>query len=289
MRNIFISGFTVLFILFSGNVEIVKAQDSIKKTTVIKKTVVNPAVTNPAAISPATGKPAVPINPKTGKPYSKWGYGAYSKNKYDATKGAAPATVTTTPSAPPATKPQVTATVVTQPPVAPSDSAAVPTDKSLNGQYHYVLSKIYHYQEPLIAALWKNFTDTLNANRRKLLDAQAKATAQAKAITDLQAESASKDAVTAKADEISIFGISLAKNTYSAIMWGLVIILGATAAVVIVRTGSLKHEATYRTGLYNELEEEFKAYKTKANEKEKKLARELQTERNKLDELMGRG
>jgi hypothetical protein len=41
--------------------------------------------------------------------------------------------------------------------------------------------------------------------------------------------------------------------------------------------------------LYNELDEEYKAYKVKSNEKEKKLARELQTERNKLDELLGRG
>ena len=42
------------------------------------------------------------------------------------------------------------------------------------------------------------------------------------------------------------------------------------------------------TKLYSELEDEFKAYKTKAIDKEKKLARELQTERNKLDELLGR-
>jgi hypothetical protein len=282
MRNIFISGFAVIIILFLGSTALVKAQDSVKKTTIVKKAVVKPAA--PAAIDPATGKPAIPINPKTGKPYSKYGYGYYSKNKYDSGKTSPAGAIQ---AAPVPGKPQVTTTVVSQPPVA--DSVAAPTDKSLGGQYRYVLSKIYRYQEPLIAALWKNFTDTLNANRRKLLDAQAKASVQAKTITDLQAESASKDQLTSQADEISIFGISLSKNVYSMIMWGLVIILGVTAAIVIFHTGSLKHEATYRTGLYNELEEEFKAYKTKANDKEKKLARELQTERNKVDELMGRG
>ena len=72
-------------------------------------------------------------------------------------------------------------------------------------------------------------------------------------------------------------------------MWGLVILFGATAAVVIARSGLHSREARYRINLYNELEEEFKTYKAKANEKEKKLARELQTERNKLDELRGNG
>jgi hypothetical protein len=69
----------------------------------------------------------------------------------------------------------------------------------------------------------------------------------------------------------------------------LVGLFGLTALVVIARSGSFRREARYRTQLYNELEEEFKTYKTKANDKEKKLARELQTERNKLDDLLGRG
>jgi hypothetical protein len=72
-------------------------------------------------------------------------------------------------------------------------------------------------------------------------------------------------------------------------MWGLVIVFGLTAAIVIARSGAHSREAKYRIKLYNELDEEYKAYKVKSNEKEKKLARELQTERNKLDELLGRG
>jgi len=66
-----------------------------------------------------------------------------------------------------------------------------------------------------------------------------------------------------------------------------VIIFGVIAVVVIGRSGANTREAKYRTQLYNELEEEYKNYKVKANEKEKKLARELQTERNRLDDLLG--
>jgi hypothetical protein len=72
-------------------------------------------------------------------------------------------------------------------------------------------------------------------------------------------------------------------------MWGLVIGCGAVLAIVIITSAKYRHDAHYRIKLYDELSEEFHAYKAKANEKEKKLARELQTERNKLDELLGRG
>lgn len=49
-----------------------------------------------------------------------------------------------------------------------------------------------------------------------------------------------------------------------------------------------KKEAYYRIHLFEELTEEFKNFKTKANEKEKRLARELQTERNALEEMLSR-
>jgi hypothetical protein len=270
MKITFISIFIVTIIFLCGSIASVNAQDTIKKTTVAKK---------PLPIDPATGKPAIPINPKTGRPYSKYGYGSYAKTYKEATaadslkKAAAlksPAQKATTP---PVDSPVVTA----------------PVDKSLNGQYQYLLTKVYNYQQPLVAALWKNVIDTLNSSRRKLVDEQTKAAAQDKVISDLKADATTKDESVSKADEISLMGISLSKNIYSLIMWALVIIFAAIAGIVIVRSGSLKQEATHRTSLYTNLEEEFKAYKSKANEKEKKLARELQTERNKLDELMGRG
>jgi len=174
---------------------------------------------------------------------------------------------------------------------AKKDTAAVapaPGNNSLNSQYQYLLSKVYHYQQPLISALWKNASDTLNANRARLNTALKKLSVQSKTIDSLNTEVNSKEEVINKVDGIEIFGLLLSKTTYNFIVWGLVALFGIIAIIVIARSGSLKREATYRTQLYTELEEEFKTYKSKANEKEKKLARELQTERNKLDELLGR-
>ncbi len=165
-------------------------------------------------------------------------------------------------------------------------------DKSLNGQYQYLLSKTYRYQQPLIAALWKNAMDTLKLERNKLTEIQGKLVAENKKTAGIQNDLNRKiqeSEPPPNADMISMFGIELPKSTYNLIMFGLVAGLAAAFVVVIIATAKYKHEARYRINLYEEIEEEYKSFKAKANEKEKKLARELQTERNKLDELLGRG
>ncbi len=165
-------------------------------------------------------------------------------------------------------------------------------DKSISGQYKYLLTKTYHVQEPFITSFYKNLKDTINVERRKREEAETKLAAQTKTANDLQSNVTEKEKSleqsNARVNSVNFLGIYIDKSVYNLIMWGLVIALGATAAVVILRSGSHSREARYRINLYNELEEEFKTYKAKANEKEKKLARELQTERNKVDELMGR-
>ncbi len=271
---------SLLLLILTTGATLSNAQDSLKKVTAAKPTATKAAV---------TAKPGgIPINPKTGRPYSRYGYGAYAgtykaKTKADSLKKVA------------VTQPvKAASTVVAQvPQVAKPDTALiappVKVDKSLNGQYQYLLTKVYNYQKPFTEAFWKNANDSLKATRTQLKASNDKIAEQAKTITGLQADVAGKEDLLAKTDTISFIGIPLAKSTYNIMMWGLVIVVGLVAGIVIARSGGAHKEANYRTNLYNELEEEFKTFKAKANEKEKKLARELQTERNKLDELMGRG
>jgi hypothetical protein len=237
------------------------AQDSTAKP--------KPAVSKPVATKPATVKPPVKYNPYAAKPVPK----------------ATTLPATQTPTTPGATVAKPVQQYVPENP-------ALLNDKSLNGQYQYLLTKVYNYQRPLISALWKNFSDTLNATRRKLNEAGAKLSTQTKTADSLAADIKAKEenlsASNAKVDSVSLLGIPLTKSTYNWIMWGLVAGFGAIAVIVIARSGAHSREASYRTKLYNELEEDYKTYKAKANEKEKKLARELQTERNKLDELLGK-
>lgn len=199
----------------------------------------------------------------------------------------------------PVYKPKPVSTYGAQPmatnPYAAQQPGAAPvnTDKSLNGQYQYLSSKVYNYQKPPLTAFYKNVTDTLRAERKKVKDLQSKISEQSKTVQNLQTDVNTKEQSlsesNSKVDAISLLGMSVSKSAYNSIMWGLVIVFGAVAAIVIFQSGSARREAKYRIKLYEELDEEYKAYKVKSNEKEKKLARELQTERNKLDELMGRG
>src|ERR1700753_2378147 len=144
-------------------------------------------------------------------------------------------------------------------------------NQSLNSQYQYMIARVYHYQQPLISALWKNASDTLNASRAKLKIALGKITEQSKAVDSLKTEVSDQAGQLSRRDGIVMFGLTLQKTTYNLIMWGLVVLFAVVAIVVISRSAGHRREARHRIQLYNELEEDYKTFKTKASDKEKKL------------------
>ncbi len=240
--------------LITVSSQFASAQDSIKREAPVKAPVVykpKPVTTQPAG----TTYPAKPVTPQTTAPG------------------------TAVPPASTAAKPWVPATPVE------------PNDRSINGQYQFLLNKTYGYQRPLLAAFYKSVTDTLNLQRKKVNPLTNTVAALKDTVKNLHTQLSSKEQVlnesSTKVDSISLLGIDMTKSAYNTLMWGLVIVCAAIAAFVVVRSGSYSREAKYRIRLYEDLDEEYKTYKAKANEKEKKLARELQTARNKLEELTG--
>lgn len=179
----------------------------------------------------------------------------------------------------------------------PVDSAKA--DPSLRGQYELMLAKsktvsTYKLINPYrLSSFYKSVTDSIRKERNTYKTANAKVAEQAKTITDLNNQIKGNEnslaSSNSKVNEINFLGISFAKGTYNTIVWTLIIVLALGFTFVTIRSAKNTHEAKYRTGLYEEISQEYQAYKVKANEKEKKLARELQDERNKLDEYRGRG
>ncbi|MFA6276251.1 MAG: hypothetical protein WC622_05850 [Pedobacter sp.] len=173
------------------------------------------------------------------------------------------------------------------------------TDFSLNGQYQFMLSRSKSlYGSKLINptrlnSVWKSVSDTLRKEREELKNAKAKVIEQEKTITSLRAEISGKENTlndtTAKADEISFLGISLTKGSYSIIVWSIIILLAIALFIVIARSTKNILEAKHRTQLYDEISAEYQAYKAKSNEQQRKLARELQDERNIIEEMKSRG
>lgn len=179
----------------------------------------------------------------------------------------------------------------------PADSGKV--DPSLRGQYEYMLSKSktlngYKLVNPArLDAFWKSVRDTLTTERKQLITSKVKVADQEKNIATLKSQITGTESTlatsNAKLNEISFLGISFSKSNYNIIVWSLILVLAAALAIVIIRSARHIHEAKYRSSLYDEIAQEYQNYKTKANDKEKKLARELQDERNKLDEFKNRG
>src|ERR1700748_1640307 len=112
--------------------------------------------------------------------------------------------------------------------IADTADQNINTDKSLSGQYKYLLTKVYNYQQPLLAAFHKSIMDTLVQTRHALRDTTAKLSTANKTIDSLnngiKSSNQSLTESNAKVNAIDFVGMSMPKSTYNLIMWGLVII-----------------------------------------------------------------
>lgn len=172
-------------------------------------------------------------------------------------------------------------------------------DPSLQGQYSLMLAKSktlngYKLINPVrLSAFYKSVTDSISTQRNRFKATNSKIAEQDKTIATLNEQiKGNETAISAsnsRLDQITFIGIPFSKSTYNAIVWTVIIVLAALLAFVSIRSAKSIQEAKYRSNLYEEVSQEYQAYKVKANEKEKKLARELQDERNKLDDYKSRG
>lgn len=172
------------------------------------------------------------------------------------------------------------------------------TDFSLNGQYQFMLSRSktingYKLINPgRLAGVWQSALDTLKKERTEFKKVNAKLAEQEKTITNLQGEISGQENTlntsNAKMNEISFIGIAFEKTTYHIIVWSIIVLLSLALLIVIIRSAKNIIEAKHRTQLYDEITAEYQAFKSKSNEQQRKLARELQDERNIVEELKGR-
>ena len=169
---------------------------------------------------------------------------------------------------------------------------------TLARQYQDVVMRSGSYQgfkeirQDKLELFWKNISDTLARERALKNEANARIQGSARSVeqSKIELDSVKKQLEESKAsvNQVNLLGMPLEKSTYSMVIWSIAALLAAALAFAIYRSNSSLKEASYRTGLYNDLSEEFQKHKVNANEKEKKLARELQTERNRVAELTGR-
>lgn len=167
--------------------------------------------------------------------------------------------------------------------------------QNIDSQFKNMIEKSNNYQEYKVVRksdlqqLWKNTSDTLRKYNQDLKTAQANISEKNSAINQLKGNLVEKDNSLNEAlnsvNEISFLGfIPLAKSSYNLIMWGLIGALLVVIAFLYFGFAKAKKDAREKIQLYQELSEEHKTFRAKSQENERKLARELQDERNKLAE-----
>lgn len=98
---------------------------------------------------------------------------------------------------------------------------------------------------------------------------------------ELQSTQQDLEEVTADKDAITFLGMPFSKGSYMALMWGIVAALVLALLFFIYRFRQSHSQTREARSKLNETEKEFDVYREKALEKEQRLGRLLQDERNK--------
>lgn len=168
-------------------------------------------------------------------------------------------------------------------------------NQSLRDRYLVMKTKSQNYQEykvikeNILDGMWKIVQDSVTAKQAAIRKAQLE-------ISQLQAE-LTKNSETLKAKEnsmqdivhasthITVLGIDFDKGFFAAMFGIVLLIAGLLIAGVIYRMKVLRKNLSEKEELANSISIEYEDYKRKAMDKQTKLSRELQNERNKLQEL----
>lgn len=168
-------------------------------------------------------------------------------------------------------------------------------DNSLRAQFNELKTKSNSYQEYKVVRVvsldnfWKNVEDTLAAVHKEILDANNAIAAQNKRLDSLnQTLEAREEALEQSEYDIAhlqVLGMDVQKDSYVSFTWGVFFVLLLILAIAFAKYKSSNKVAVEKKADYEELSQELNEYKQKAREKEIKLMRELQTERNTIEEL----
>lgn len=168
-------------------------------------------------------------------------------------------------------------------------------DNSINNQFDEVIESSNNYQDYKVVKrykliqLQKNTVQKIDALKEEIVASNQTIEEQQTTIQNLKSElnntQNTLDKVTEEKDQISFFGIATDKGTYQTIMWVIVFALILILLFFIYKyrqSNVLTKEAKKNLA---ENEAEFDDYRKRALEKQQKLGRQLQDEKNKQNKI----
>lgn len=179
----------------------------------------------------------------------------------------------------------------------PAIKAIEDKDLNLKERYEVMKSGSQTYEdykvikEFILDGFWKITIDSISKQHAMIKDANSEIAVLKNEIlkiqNDLKAHQASVDEITFESNHISVLGIPFGKGTFIFLSAAVIAGLALALFVMLGRMKILNSGMKEKTLIAHTLTQEFEEYKRKALEKQTKLSRELQNERNKIGEQRG--
>ena len=168
-------------------------------------------------------------------------------------------------------------------------------DNSLKGQFQEMLDKSEDYTEYKVIRKTRLNTysravqDSIAAYQKEIGSLKVNVAEQKSQISSLNERISDLESQLAESEDLreslSFLGMNLNKATYHVIVWVIIaglVVFGVFAYSSFIRSNAItaKSKKEYKT-----LELEYEEHKKRSHEKQIKMGRELQTERNRVEEL----
>jgi hypothetical protein len=177
----------------------------------------------------------------------------------------------------------------------PASASLENKDYTLGERYHVMKSNSQTYQdykvikEFVLDGVWKITLDTVKAQKLLMLQSREKisqleASLQTVELT-LKREREASAEVVHDSTHISILGIDFKKGTFLSFSTFVLAAFIIAISFIVGRMKMMRTTAKEKIMIADLITNEYDEFKRKALEKQTKLSRELQSERNKLEEL----
>lgn len=173
--------------------------------------------------------------------------------------------------------------------------ALKPDSQTLRERYNLMKNRSEVYQDynvirrNILDGMWNIVEDSLAARQAAINQANAEISRLNQALEEkaaaLQAKEDSMKDIEHASTHITVLGMDFTKSFFSGLVAVLLLLAGFAVGVIVYYMKIMRRELAEKEDLVNTTSQEFEEYRRKAMEKQTKLSRELQDERNKLQEL----
>ena len=171
----------------------------------------------------------------------------------------------------------------TETPIADKFSEVIESSNTFKGykvvdqnELNSLQEETFDYIQNLRAEIERS-EEAMNSQQQNIVNLEEELAAVNSQLEQLQADK----------DSIAFLGMPFDKSSYKSIMWGIVGVLVLALAFFMYRFKKSQSVTVEARKRMEETEKEFEAYRAKALEKEQRLGRMLQDERNKLAQKVG--